>query len=110
MAFVISFPDYPKFKLADANSVNAEDLRVSVKVKISILPELEVGVGAVAFGHLIETPEPLTFTTVGLRPVDPCVTNRFILNVLPSVVGALVIFTVRSCVGVLLNQKMLPVL
>jgi hypothetical protein len=42
-----------------------------VKLKISILPEDDVGVGDVPPNHLIVTAEPLTFRVDGMYPVAP---------------------------------------
>jgi hypothetical protein len=75
---------------------------------MSILPDVEVGVGDKAPNHLIVTAEPLTVNVDGMYPVPPCVTNPVTVNVRPSVVGALVIFQVIAPPGVVVIQNTEP--
>jgi hypothetical protein len=79
-----------------------------VKLKISILPDVEVGVGAIAPNQRIDTPDPFTFSVEGMKPVPPCVTNPVTVNVRPFVVGAFVMFQVMAPPGVLVIQNTDP--
>ena len=86
---------YPKFAAMVAKHSYALLRLTKVNVNMSTFPLVLVGIGVKDSSHLMVTAPPLTFSAVGRYPVAPCVWNKVTVKVLPSVVGALVMFTVK---------------